>query len=287
MFHPATKDKLSSPAQYRLLILDGHTSHATLEFIAFAESMNIIVICLPPHTTHALQPCDVGVFGPLASHYKKEVMKLALTNTAIKKDNLIETYSNARTHAFTQATIQSAWQKTGIYPFDPTALPESAYAPALATTSQSAQPLNAATVLPHSSTTSNNSLDTNGPSMPNAPCFLIQIPPPLPANASLAETREQLDQVRKELDRARIQIEADHAQKVLMDEENGELRRQLFEKSSQKDKSRALTTSAQLLTHNNFVEWAMAGGLAVYESRWSSALLLVYLPVYIIPDHVE
>jgi hypothetical protein len=30
------------------------------------DNNKIVVVCLPLHTTHALQPCDVGVFGPLA-----------------------------------------------------------------------------------------------------------------------------------------------------------------------------------------------------------------------------
>lgn len=53
-----------------LLILDGHNSHCTYKFIALAEKHKIEVICLPSHTTHALQPCDVGVFGPLATTWK-------------------------------------------------------------------------------------------------------------------------------------------------------------------------------------------------------------------------
>jgi DDE superfamily endonuclease/Tc5 transposase DNA-binding domain len=47
-----------------LLIYDGHGSHETTELIKLARENNIILFCLPPHTTHKLQPLDVGVFGP-------------------------------------------------------------------------------------------------------------------------------------------------------------------------------------------------------------------------------
>jgi DDE superfamily endonuclease len=47
-----------------LLVLDGHGSHETSEIIRLAELHNIVILCLPPHTTHKLQPLDVGVFGP-------------------------------------------------------------------------------------------------------------------------------------------------------------------------------------------------------------------------------
>ena len=63
-FDPATRDKAAG--RYRLLILDGHNSHCTLIFCKYAADNKIIIICLPSHTTHALQPCDVGAFGPLA-----------------------------------------------------------------------------------------------------------------------------------------------------------------------------------------------------------------------------
>src|SRR6266699_4727613 len=62
---------------YRLLILDGHNSHCTYRFCKFAKEHNIIIICLPSHTTHVLQPCDVGVFGPLASSWKAQVNQAA------------------------------------------------------------------------------------------------------------------------------------------------------------------------------------------------------------------
>jgi len=46
-----------------LLIYDVHGSHETLELIELTHEHNTILFCLPPHTTHKLQPLDVGVFG--------------------------------------------------------------------------------------------------------------------------------------------------------------------------------------------------------------------------------
>src|ERR1700678_3056811 len=65
-FEPATAAK-NVTGGYRLLILDGHNSHCTYGFCKFAADRNIIIICITSHTTHALQPCDVAFFGPLAS----------------------------------------------------------------------------------------------------------------------------------------------------------------------------------------------------------------------------
>nr|XP_047146869.1 uncharacterized protein LOC124819373 [Hydra vulgaris] len=39
-----------------LLFLDGHKSHVTIEAIELAIKMDIEIICIPPHSTHRLQP---------------------------------------------------------------------------------------------------------------------------------------------------------------------------------------------------------------------------------------
>ena len=53
------------PARPLLLLLDGHSSHFELSTIQLAEKESVIILCLPPHTTHESQPLDCGVFAPL------------------------------------------------------------------------------------------------------------------------------------------------------------------------------------------------------------------------------
>lgn len=119
--------------------MDGHNSHTTYKLCNFAAKHNIIILCLPPHTTHRLQPCDVGVFGPLAGTWKKEVNLASAEYIEIRKHNLIRIYSKARSTAFAPETIRNAFRTTGIWPFNPSAIEVDAFAPALNTTTQSAQ----------------------------------------------------------------------------------------------------------------------------------------------------
>jgi hypothetical protein len=74
-YEEETREKANG--RWRLLYLDGHNSHITLEVIEYTRQNKIVAICLPPHTTHALQPLDVGVFGPF---------KLALSDEAYKHE---------------------------------------------------------------------------------------------------------------------------------------------------------------------------------------------------------
>jgi len=41
-----------SQGLHRLLLLDGHESHVSIDFIEYCQSHNIIALCLPPHSTH-------------------------------------------------------------------------------------------------------------------------------------------------------------------------------------------------------------------------------------------
>jgi hypothetical protein len=67
VFNRETKEKAGRG--WRLLILDGHHSHVNLQFIDYADRNRILLAVLPSHTTHRLQPLDVGIFGPLARAY--------------------------------------------------------------------------------------------------------------------------------------------------------------------------------------------------------------------------
>ena len=45
-----------------VLIEDGHASHITIEVIELAKKNDVHLLCLPSHTSHILQPLDIGVF---------------------------------------------------------------------------------------------------------------------------------------------------------------------------------------------------------------------------------
>jgi len=55
--------------EYRLLILDGHTYHFNWEFFDYCLNAKVLPLCLPTHSTHILQPLDVGLFSLLQRYY--------------------------------------------------------------------------------------------------------------------------------------------------------------------------------------------------------------------------
>jgi len=121
-FDRCTKDRKGG-SDTRLLILDGHRSHLTLKFIQYSIDNNIQLLCFPAHSTHLLQPLDVGLFAPLQKYYGKAADDyIRNTRTGILKGTFWRFYSAACRQAYTKKNIASAFRATGICPFNPDAV---------------------------------------------------------------------------------------------------------------------------------------------------------------------
>ena len=105
---------------YRLLLLDGHESHISDEFINFCRANSIIWRCFPPHSTHLLQALDFGCFSPLKGAYGRLVLeKAGLGVTHIDKEDFLVLYHQAHQMIFTEKLVKAAFMAVGIVPFDP------------------------------------------------------------------------------------------------------------------------------------------------------------------------
>jgi DDE superfamily endonuclease len=47
-----------------------------MRFIKYADTNRILLAVLPPHSTHHLQPLDVGLFSSLITYYSQQIDKL-------------------------------------------------------------------------------------------------------------------------------------------------------------------------------------------------------------------
>ena len=61
VFLPLTSELRESGVS--VLFCDGHGSQILVDIVTRARCENVILYCLPPHTTHLLQPLDVSVLG--------------------------------------------------------------------------------------------------------------------------------------------------------------------------------------------------------------------------------
>ncbi|SCO92624.1 uncharacterized protein FRV6_16752 [Fusarium oxysporum] len=101
VYLPQTQPADESDA--RLIILDGHGSHVSDEWMA---------------TCFLNNPLDNGVFNASKAAYRKELQKLtSLTDSApVDKVNFIKAYARARAVGMTKKNILSGWRVTGNWP---------------------------------------------------------------------------------------------------------------------------------------------------------------------------
>ena len=105
----------------RLLILDGHSSHINMAFLNKCDELRILVLILPPYSTHRLQPLNVSLFRPLSIGYLYKVdrwMAKSLGMVSMSKRIFWKLFLPAWLKAFTKSAIQNVFRKTGIWPLN-------------------------------------------------------------------------------------------------------------------------------------------------------------------------
>ena len=115
-----------------LLIIDGHKSHVyNLPFYEAMRDNNVEILTIPPHTSHLLQALDSVPFAQFKKWWEYHLMRYnnAHSGRSLTKPEFWEVFSPAWNSAMVPKNIISGFRKTGIYPHNPEAIPESAMAP--------------------------------------------------------------------------------------------------------------------------------------------------------------
>ena len=114
-----------------LVLYDGHRSHINLDLIDWAHTHHIILLILPAHTSHVLQPLDNGCFGPFEKIYNKVCLKFMREHCgqSITRYNVCSLGCSAYSKAMSPHNLQSSFRKAGIIPFNPDIVDLSNYRP--------------------------------------------------------------------------------------------------------------------------------------------------------------
>lgn len=124
-----------------VIFFDGHGSHVTVRMIELARKCGVHLFCLPPHTTHKLQPLDVGVFGPLQHAWRKNCEEFSATNgRGMGKPEFIKEYMKVREETFTPELIAAAWWVSGLYPLNLNTFKDLDYSPSQVTSTNTCYP---------------------------------------------------------------------------------------------------------------------------------------------------
>ncbi|XP_045771781.1 uncharacterized protein LOC123871831 [Maniola jurtina] len=114
-----------------LLIFDGAKCHLDFTIVEEAEKCGITLYCLPSNTTHELQPMDKSVYRSFEHHWDQELIKYVSQHPerTLNKTSFNVVLSQVWSKCMTITNISNGFRATGLYPYNPDAIPEEAFAP--------------------------------------------------------------------------------------------------------------------------------------------------------------
>lgn len=103
-----------------LLILDNHSSHCTLAAVDFCRQNHIVLLSLPPHSSHKIQPLDRCFFSPLKRYYSAECENWMRNHPGrtITTFQVASIFTPAFAKTATVANAMEGFKVTGIWPFN-------------------------------------------------------------------------------------------------------------------------------------------------------------------------
>ena len=124
-----------SPGRKILVLMDNHESHLSIAAIDKAKDLGIVLLSIPPKTSHKLQSLDVSVYGQFKTGYNITMDNGMRTNPG-KNVTIYEVLSlikKAQTVAMTPRNVMTGFCSTGNWPYNPQIFGETNFAPAFVT----------------------------------------------------------------------------------------------------------------------------------------------------------
>ena len=116
-----------------VLFLDGHGSHIDFELVLTALKHCVLLMCLPPHASHVLQPLDVTCYGPLKQVWRQTLKDFKIKTGAmhVTKVEFPTLLKEVWENSLLEDHLQSGFKCSGLHPLSKRAVSDSKLTPAL------------------------------------------------------------------------------------------------------------------------------------------------------------
>ncbi len=161
-----------------LLLLDNLKAHVSLKAVEKAKNNGIVLLTIPQHTSHHMQPLDRTIYGPFKTHYSQAMDGWMRSNPGITVSiyQIAGLVNEAFMSAVTPRNIISGFRSTGIFPYNRDIFPDEAFAPSMVSDRPNSEPASADD--PHGPSTSDGPHSADDPDGPHpADDLPADIPP--------------------------------------------------------------------------------------------------------------
>lgn len=103
-----------------ILVIDGLKSHISFQLSNFCKEHQIILMALPPNTSHILQPLELAFLKPLRSQWRKELKLFQLKNNGqeARKHNVAGILEEILKSDQMTKDLQNRFFQCGLCPFE-------------------------------------------------------------------------------------------------------------------------------------------------------------------------
>lgn len=110
----------ASKASKVLLLLDNHHFYITVAVIDYSKANRVVMLTLPPHCTHKMQPLDRSIFGALKAYYNSACTSWMDNNpgTTMRIDHIASLVGQALPKATKRENIKIGFKVCGIFPYN-------------------------------------------------------------------------------------------------------------------------------------------------------------------------
>lgn len=114
-----------------LLIVDGSSTHISLEASEYCSENSIILYCLLANATHILQACDIGFFSPMKTVWKAMVKEWQMSHVGevLTKKQFPEVFRKTWYRVATLENSAHGFRRSGLYPLSPDGIDKSKLGP--------------------------------------------------------------------------------------------------------------------------------------------------------------
>lgn len=125
-----------TPQEKVLLILDGHSSHTqSFKAVELARLHGVVMVSLPSHCTHKMQPLDLSFFKPLNTYMSSAISSKLRERpgTRLNVQHIASLVGVALPRAATMEIAMNGFRRSGLWPVDRYVFSEADFAPSLVT----------------------------------------------------------------------------------------------------------------------------------------------------------